>query len=317
MKLRLLTFVAFLGAFLSTSAQENVTYQKPSPEILALADYERAPSVSMDTKKEYMLLSYRNTYKTLDDLNQEEMKLGGLRINPVTNISSTVTYINNLKVRKIKDKAEIQVKGLPENARITNVSWSPNEKKIAFTNTTNKGVELWVLDVVSATAKKLTADNLNANLGNPFNWMKDNETLLVKVLPKDRPGLINSAKDLPKGPTVSLSDGSKSQNRTYQDLLKNKTDEANFDALVTSELYKVSLSGNTTLFKTADIYAGESFSPDGNYLMLTTIQKPYSYIVPLSRFPQKTTVYDANGKEVKVVNEVALTEIMPKGFSLV
>ena len=317
MKLRLLSFVALLGTFMSTSAQENVTYQKPSSEILALADYERAPSVSMDTKKEYMLLSYRNTYKTLDDLNQAEMKLGGLRINPVTNISSTVTYINNLKIRKIKDKAEIQVNGLPANARITNIAWSPNEKKIAFTNTTNQGVELWVIDVATATAKKLTSDNLNANLGSPFNWMKDNETLLVKVLPKNRPALIDSNKDLPKGPTVSLSDGSKSQNRTYQDLLKNKTDEANFDALVTSELYKVSLSGNTTLFKVADIYAGESFSPDGNYLMLTTIQKPYSYIVPMSRFPQKTTVYDANGKEIKVVNEVPLIEIMPKGFSSV
>ena len=316
MKLKLLSLFVFVGTF-STIAQENVTYQKPSAEILALADYERAPSVSMDTKKEYMLLSYRNTYKTLDDLNQTEMKLGGLRINPVTNISSTVTYINNLKIRKIKDKNEIQVSGLPANARITNISWSPNEKKIAFTNTTNQGVELWVIDVESATAKKLTSDNLNANLGSPYNWMKDNETLLVKVLPKNRPALIDSNKDLPKGPTVSTSDGSKSQNRTYQDLLKNKTDEANFDVLVTSELYKVSLSGNATLFKTADIYAGESFSPDGNYLMLTTIQKPYSYIVPMSRFPQKTTVYDANGKEVKVVNEVPLTEIMPKGFSSV
>ena len=316
MKLKLLSLFVFVGTF-STIAQENVTYQKPSAEILALADYERAPSVSMDTKKEYMLLSYRNTYKTLDDLNQTEMKLGGLRINPVTNISSTVTYINNLKIRKIKDKNEIQVNGLPANARITNVSWSPNEKKIAFTNTTNQGVELWVIDVASATAKKLTSDNLNANLGSPYNWMKDNETLLVKVLPKNRPALIDSNKDLPKGPTVSTSDGSKSQNRTYQDLLKNKTDEANFDVLVTSELYKVSISENATLFKTADIYAGESFSPDGNYLMLTTIQKPYSYIVPLSRFPQKTTVYDANGKEVKVVNEVPLTEIMPKGFSSV
>ena len=127
MKLKLLSLFVFVGTF-STIAQENVTYQKPSAEILALADYERAPSVSMDTKKEYMLLSYRNTYKTLDDLNQTEMKLGGLRINPVTNISSTVTYINNLKIRKIKDKNEIQVNGLPANARITNVSWSPNEK---------------------------------------------------------------------------------------------------------------------------------------------------------------------------------------------
>ena len=312
-------FISFFlfGFGWNIQAQENVTYQKPSAEILALADYERAPSVSMDTKKEYMLLSYRNTYKTLDELNQEDMRLGGLRINPITNISSTVTYINNVKLRKVAEKVEKQVTGLPQNALITNVSWSPNEKKIAFTNTTKSGVELWVIDVVTATATKITADNLNANLGNPFNWMKDNETLLVKVLPKNRPALIDVKKELPNGPTVSVSDGSKSQNRTYQDLLKNKTDEANFDALVTSELYTVHLSGTMKLFKSAAIYTGESFSPDGNYLMLTTIQKPYSYIVPLSRFPQKTIVYDLNGNEIKQVNDVPLTEIMPKGFSSV
>jgi len=316
MKLRFIALL-FLGVISFTSAQENLSYQKPSAEILALADYERAPSVSMDSKKEYMLLSYRNTYKTLDDLNQEEMRLGGLRINPVTNISSTVTYISNLKIRKIAAKDETQVSGLPQNARLTNISWSPDEKKIAFTNTTNSGVELWIIDVATASAKKITSDNLNANLGSPYSWMNDNQTLLVKVLPKNRPALINEKKDLPKGPTVSVSDGSKSQNRTYQDLLKNKNDEANFDALVTSELYKVTISGASTLFKPADIYAGESFSPDGNYLMITTIQKPYSYIVPLSRFPQKSVVYDLNGKEIKQVNEVPLTEIMPKGFSSV
>lgn len=309
--------ILLLLTFFVINAQENITYQKPSAEILALADYERAPSVSMDTKKEYMLLSYRNTYKSLNDLNQEDMRLGGLRINPITNISSTVTYINNLKIRKISDTNEKQVTGLPSNARLTNISWSPDETKIAFTNTTNTGVELWYIDVASASAKKITTDNLNANLGSPYNWMKDNQTLLVKVLPKNRQALINEKKELPKGPTVSVSDGSKSQNRTYQDLLKNKNDEANFDALVTSELYKISLSGTLELFKSAAIYAGESISPDGNYVMLTTIQKPYSYIVPLSRFPQKSIVYDVSGKEIKVVNEVPLTEIMPKGFSSV
>ena len=74
--------------------------------------------------------------------------------------------------------------------------------------------------------------------------MNDNETLLVKVLPKNRTALIDEKKDLPKGPTVSIRDGSKSQNRTYQDLLKNKSDEANFEALVTSELYKVTIIWN-------------------------------------------------------------------------
>ena len=59
-----LSLILFLGLSLRAFAQENVTYQKPSKSILGLVDYERAPSVVMDTKKEYMLLTYRNTYKT-------------------------------------------------------------------------------------------------------------------------------------------------------------------------------------------------------------------------------------------------------------
>jgi len=194
-------------------AQENLKYQKPSKEILALAEYERAPSVNMDTKKEWMVLTYRNTYKNLDDLNQEEMRLGGLRINPTTNISSTVTYINNLKVRRIKDKNEIQVAGLPENPKIANFSWSPDEKKIAFTHTTNSGVELWILDIASAKATKLTSGNLNANLGNPINWYRDGQSLLVKMMVASRAALIDAKKDLPNGPTTSNSEGKVSQNR--------------------------------------------------------------------------------------------------------
>ena len=317
MKNRLFLLLFFCLLQHQIFAQENLTYQKPSASILALADYERAPNVSMNSKKEYMLFTYRSTYKSLDDLNQEEMRLGGLRINPITNISSSANYISNLKIRKVTDKAETQISGLPENARITNITWSPNETKIAFTNTIATGIELWVIDVASASAKKLTAANLNANLGNPLNWMKDNETLLVKMVPKNRPALIDTKKDLPKGPTVSSSDGSKSQNRTYPDLLKNKTDETNFETLMSSELYKVSISGKVDFFKASDLYAGESFSPDGNFLMITTIQKPFSYIVPYNRFPLKTVVYDVTGKEIKVVNEVPLNEVIPKGFSSV
>lgn len=317
MKKLILAVFTILTMHLTINAQENLTYQKPSAEILALADYQRAPSVSMDSKKEYMLLSYRNTYKSLVDLNQEEMRLGGLRINPITNISSTVTYINNIKLRKIIDKNELQVIGLPMNPRITNISWSPNEKKIAFTNTTTSGVELWVLDVETAQATKLTEANVNANLGKPLNWLSDNQTLLVRLLPKNRAALIDSKKDLPKGPTVSTSDGSKSQNATFQDLLKNKIDEQNFETLATSELYKVSVTGKIEPFKTAAMYSDESVSPDGNYILITTIQKPFSYVVPFYRFPQTSIVYDITGKEVKVVNEVPLIETMPKGFDSV
>lgn len=316
MKLKV-SLLLFLNIGCIAFAQENLTYQKPSKSILDLADYERAPSVSMDTKKEYMLLSYRSTYKTLDDLNQEELRLGGLRINPTTNISSTVTYINNLKVRKISGTNEVQVTGLPDNPKISNILWSPNDKKILFSHTTNSGVELWVLDVASANAKKLTEATVNANLGNPFSWFLDNETILVKMLAKNRQPLVDSKKDLPKGPIISNTSGEKSQNRTYPDMLKNKNDEINFENIITSELYKVNLNGTAALFKEAAMYAGEKISPDGNYIMLTTIQKPFSYVVPLNRFPSKTVVYDKNGTEIKIVNEVPLNEVIPKGFMAV
>jgi dipeptidyl aminopeptidase/acylaminoacyl peptidase len=314
MKKPILILIPALAINLFSSAQENLTFQKPSAEILALADYQRAPTVTMDSKKEFMLLSYRDTYKSLNDLNQEEMRLGGLRINPVTNISSTIAYINNLKIRKISAQDEIQVSGLPQNPRITNISMSPNEKKIAFTNTTSKGVELWVLDVETAQATRLTEAIINANMGNPISWLNDNENLLVRLLPKSRAALIDTKKDLPKGPTVSVSDGSISQNPTFQDLLKNKSDEQNFETLITSDLYKISITGKAEIFKTSAMYADVNVSPDRNYILITTIQKPFSYVVPYYRFPETSIVYDINGNEIKVVNEVPLVENIPKGF---
>ena len=310
-----LTLLALILASTSMIAQENVTYQKPSEPILRLADFERAPTAAMDTQKKYMILIYRDTYKTLHDLNQDELRLGGLRINPNTNISSTASFIQNLKIKKVSDKTETQVKGLPTQAAISNLIWSPDETKMAFTHTTASGNELWVLDIATATATQLTPAILNANLGNPITWLKDSQQMLVKTMVANRPALIDPKKDIPTGPIVSVAnEGVVSQNRTYQDLLKNKTDETNFETITSSEIYLIDLKGNKKLFKEAAMYAGESLSPDGNYIMITTLERPFSYIVPLNRFPMKTIVYKVNGDFVKEVNHVPLSEVMPKGF---
>lgn len=308
----LLVFVAGFGF-----AQEDITYQKPPQEILDLVDFQRAPSISMDSKKEQIVFMYRNTYKTLAEISEEEMRLAGLRINPKTNISSTVTYVNNIQYRKFKDKNPVQIKGLPENARLSNFAWNPDETKMAFTHSTLTGVEVWIVDFKTLSAKKLTDAKANANLGNPITWFKDGNSLLVRMLPKNKPELIDTKTALPTGPIVTVSDGSLAQNRTYQDLLKNKTDEENFDILTTSELYKVDLNGKAILWKEKAIYRNETFSPDGNYIMISTIERPYSYIVPLGRFPVTTTIYDKDGKLVSEFDKKPLIEDLPKGFMAV
>ncbi|MGB5420330.1 MAG: S9 family peptidase, partial [Algibacter sp.] len=78
----------FLISGIWVTAQENLNYQKPSEEILVLAEATRAPSIRIDSKGENMVFLYRSAYKNIETLSEEEMRLGGLRINPKTNINS-------------------------------------------------------------------------------------------------------------------------------------------------------------------------------------------------------------------------------------
>ena len=303
-------FLSFLSF-----GQENLTYQKPDKNILELAEAPLAPSIRLDSNGENIVFLYRSKYKSIEELSEEELRLGGLRINPVTNIGSRTTYYTDIKV-KIGIKNDIQnVIGLPENGRFANFSYAPNETLMAFTNTINKGVELWILDISSAKATKITDAILNGNIGRPFTWFKDSNALLVEFLPDNRQGLINTKEVVPSGPTVSESEaGVKAQNRTYQDLLKNPNDEFNFEQLALSELKKVTVDGKVTNWKPKAMYRSIDFSPDGNYVMITTIEKPFSYLVPYYRFPSKTTIYKNNGDLVKTVLEVPLIEDLPTGF---
>lgn len=295
-------------------AQVDKNYQKPPKEILDLVEAPPAPSVIIDDKGENVILLYRDSYKSIAELSETEMRLGGLRINPKTNIGSRTNYYNNIEIKKATDKSSKQVTGLPKNARLSNFSWSPNQKMIAFLHTGQEGVEAWVLNIQNKSAKKLTNASVNANMGNVINWFKDSSSLLVKMLPNNRKELINTAEAVPTGPTISVSDGEKAQNRTYQDLLKNPNDEANFEQLALSEIKKVSITGEISNFLPTAMYRSISFSPNGDYILVSEIKKPFSYLVPYYRFPYNETVYDNNGKVVTVINEVPLDEVRPKGF---
>jgi len=313
MKKSIVLVLIFFAALLQ--AQENVSYQTPHDNILELADATAAPVLRMDSKSDKMLFLSRSNFKTIAELSETEMRLGGLRINPVTNIGSRQNYYTDIKLRNGRNSENVAVKGLPANGRYAYFSFSPDETKVAFTNTTDTGVELWVLDFDTATATKLTDASINANMGSPFDWFKDNNSLLVKILSNNRKSLIDTKTAVPTGPTISVSEeGVKAQNRTYQDLLKNRNDEHNFEQLALAQLYKVSLDGTKTKWKDDDMYTGISLSPDGKYIMVNTLQKPFSYIVTYGRFPSSTNIYDTNGNLVSEFLKTPLIEELPKGF---
>lgn len=309
--------LAFVISFIVTEirAQIDITYQVPPPEILELADAPMPPSIMISRDGKNIVLTHRNRFISIEELAETEIRLAGLRINPATNTASRTSYSNSISLMKVGEKEARTVSGLPANAKLAGFSWSPDQQKIAFTHTVSNGVELWVLDLAKEQVKKLTGPILNGNLGRTFTWLANSNELLVKTLPTDKQPLINKTTNIPTGPKVSVTTGTEAQNRTYADLLQDKADEFNFTQLALSTLKKVSLEGNISPWLETAIYGNINFSPDGNYVLISTIHEPYSYMVPYNRFPSKTAIYSSDAQLVKVVTENPLLEDLPKGMN--
>jgi dipeptidyl aminopeptidase/acylaminoacyl peptidase len=138
--------------------------------------------------------------------------------------------------------------------------------------------------------------------------------LIVKSLPDNLKPLINTNSSIPTGPTITENSGSKAQNRTYQDLLKNPNDVENFKQLSTSKLLIVDLDGNQKKWLPSRMYKSIQLSPDKKYVLIDFIKTPFSYIVPYNRFPTETHVYDTDANLIKIINDAPLLEELPKGF---
>jgi dipeptidyl aminopeptidase/acylaminoacyl peptidase len=300
------------------NAQEELGYQIPKKELLDLIDVDLAPTVLRNTKNTVMVLLSRSTYKSIADLSRKELRIAGLRVDPKRFIGSRTTYYNKVELVDFeKGKTPLLVAGLPNKPQLTNFIWSPDEKMIAMTHTSDSSVELWILDVTTRKAKKLSSQPINATMGNSINWFKSSKELLVKLIPKDREDIIDQSVVVPTGPKVTENNGEKAQNRTYQDLIKNPTDAKNFTQLSRSEIYKIDLNGNKSHFLEARMYRGVSVSPDGKYVMVSFVKEPFSYLVPYYRFPTETHVYDLDAQLVKLISDNPLQEVLPKGFMAV
>jgi hypothetical protein len=66
----------------SAFGQDAVDYQMPPKAIADLLLAKPTPSVSIDSKAEWMLLSERNSYPSVEELAMPEYRIAGMRINP-------------------------------------------------------------------------------------------------------------------------------------------------------------------------------------------------------------------------------------------
>ncbi len=299
----------------STTPAES-GYRMPPQEIADLIDVPRTPLVSLSPDNRWILLAHYPSLISIEELAQPELRLAGSRINPRTNGPSRGWYFTQLSLRSISGSPEREITGLPENAKLTNIRWSPDGKHIAFNHATADGIELWVADIKSAQARKLETPHVNATYGAAYTWLSGGKGLLVKTIPEGRGGA-PAESIVPDGPIVQENLGRKAPARTYQDLLKNSHDEALFEYYFTSQLVSVTLDGKVQTLGSPGIISSMSPSPDGKYILMETIHRPYSYTVPAYRFPRLINVWDMTGEVVYELIDRPLADMIPIAFGSV
>jgi dipeptidyl aminopeptidase/acylaminoacyl peptidase len=220
-----------------------------------------------------------------------------------------------LKLKKLHSSTAAQSVNLPEDARIGFVRWSPDSEKIAFTLTQPNGLELWFLDLNEGIPRRLSEPILNAAYGTPYRWRSPN-CLLCKLIDRDR-GNPPIPVPVPTGPIIQENLGGKSPNRTFTNLLENPHDEALFEYYITSTLVEITLEGECTPLVSPCLIDEAKASPDGQFILLSTLHRPFSYQLPASYFPKRIQVLDTQGDEIYWVADLPLADLRSTKFDVV
>ena len=165
---------------------EPAKYMMPAKEIAALVDAPLTPVINISPDKQLMLMIEPAGLPSIDEISQPELKLAGVRINPVTNGPSHQPYYKGVKLKNLNTGEEFKITGLPAKPKINYVTWAPDGKNFAFILTSDKDIQLWNVNIAAKRAKRLSNLELNFTLGRPFYWLSDNKTIICTVLDKKR-----------------------------------------------------------------------------------------------------------------------------------
>jgi dipeptidyl aminopeptidase/acylaminoacyl peptidase len=289
------------------------TYRLPPSDVVAIVDAPPTPVVVVAPGGERL---GRFTYEALPSIAEVTRpfeRLAGLRIDPQRHGRRRARWTTGIEIQRVAS-GEVVALPLPAGARITEPVWSPDGAHLAFTLDGAKdgepGLQLWLADAKAGTVRRLGTLRVVDVLGPAFAWMPGSQTLLVHEVPPDL-GPPPARSSVPRGPVVEDTAGKTAQNRTYQDLLGNADDEALFEHFARSRLALVDLQGQVQPLGEPALHAGAMPSPDGKFVLVERLRRPFSYTVPYSRFARVIEVIDAKAKVVRRVADQDVADEIP------
>ena len=307
---------ALLGPALPASAQgpaATTGYAQPPANILAVM---RAPvppvAVPSPTHDAVLMVSWQE-FPSLARVAAPYLKLAGARVEPRNRAKhdtpggyGIAPCAIGMELVRVADGRKTAV-ALPASACTDAPVWSADGKRFAFANVAAEAVELWVVDAASGAARRVPGARLNPMLGSELQWSADQKSLVVKLVPEGI-GAPPPAPSVPSGPSIQESTAGGGESSTYEarDTLNNPHDEALFDHYASTQLAIV----DATTLSIARVgapgrYEDIDASPDGRWLLVTTIQRPYSYANTHERFPRTVAVWDVTDRARPAMHTIA------------
>jgi dipeptidyl aminopeptidase/acylaminoacyl peptidase len=306
---RSLTLVLAVAVAAPVFAQ--APYKLPPPEVVAMIDAAPAPEAVLSPSGDVALLVEAEAYPPIALLSEPLLRIGGIRITPAINGRQRVRRFTGLSVQALAGAPARRV-ALPEGVRVGWPEWSYDGRRFAFERDLEDGIELWVGDAATATAKAVAGVRLNDVLGEPFMWLSDGRRLLVRLVPGGR-GAAPAAPRVPTGPVVEEVAGKVSQMPTFQDLIETPHDEDLFEYYGTGQLALVdTVSGQVTPVSEPGLVTNVEISPGGAHLLVTRVRRPFSRRVPYFYFPRTVEVWDLVGARVATIAELPVSDEVPR-----
>ncbi len=278
----------------SPAASDQTKYLLPPQNIIDAFDAPPLPQEMLSPTRQVMALTYHKGQPDIADLAQPVLRLAGARVNPETYGPQRTPLIYAITLKRIADGGEVKV-AVPPNASLSNVKFSPDGSHLSFLTIRKDGIDLWIADTATGSAKRTGTDRINATTGDPCDWLKDNATIVCKIVPSGR-GPAPAAPAVPAGPNVQENSGKAAPAPTYEDMIKTAHDEDLFAYYFTSQLAAIDIAtGATTTIGHPAIFASVTPSPSNDYLLVTTVKRPFSHLMPMSGFPEDVEIWDRRG----------------------
>ena len=234
-------------------------------------------------------------------------ELGGQFYEPQANRarSLSIRSMAGLQVISATDGTVTDIE-VPDGARISGAQWSPDGSRLAFLVHTDDATHIHVADPARGDSRRITRDPVLATMVTTFQWTSGGDEIATVLIPADRASR-PMAPRVPTGPQVKRTEEGKNILRTYASLMATPHDEALLEWHVTGQLATIAVDNRrVTAIGSPDMIRSFDFAPDGRHARVTTMQRPFSYIVPVTSFGRAEEIWDRDGS---VLAEVDVTEL--------